>query len=175
MKKARSKYSNPDFQFVRFTLSGNEFGVDVAAVREIIKYRAPEVGGPHFAEGFIRVRSILVPVIDLRKRFSLPLSSPESSMIIISSVDSLIAGLIVDAISDITPGARDFALKPAGTGAPWDNMVEAEVESEGCHVLILNADCLLTPEEKAALAGPLTPGEADWLKAEMSLKKPGFI
>ena len=176
MKKARSKYSNPDFQFVRFTLSGNEFGVDVAAVRAIIKYRAPETGEyPPFTEGFIRIRSILVPVIDLRKRFSLPPSPLESSMIIISSVDSLIAGLIVDSISDITPGARDFALKPAGTGAPWDNMVEAEVESEGCHVLILNADCLLTPEEKAALAGPLTPGEADRLKAEMSLKKPGFV
>lgn len=176
MKKARSKYSNPDFQFIRFTLSGHEFGLDVSAVREIIKYRAPENGEyPPFTEGFIRVRSILVPVIDLKKRFSLPPSPLESSMIIISSVDSLIAGLIVDAISDITPGARDLTSKPAVAGSKWDHLVEAEVEFEGSRVLILSAESLLTPEEKAALSGPLTLKESDRLKAEMSLKKPGFV
>jgi purine-binding chemotaxis protein CheW len=176
MKKARSKYSNPDFQFVRFRLAGHEFGLDVSAVREIIKYKTPETGGhPPFAEGFVRIRSMLVPVIDLKKRFSLPPSTPESLMIIIASVDSIITGLIVDAISDITPGVRDFTLKPAGAGFPWDALVEAEVESEGAHVLVLNADSLLTKEEKAALSGPLTPKEAEALKAEMSLKKSGFM
>jgi purine-binding chemotaxis protein CheW len=176
MKKARSKYSSPDFQFIRFRLSGHEFGLDVSAVREIIKYRAPEVGEyPSFTEGFIRVRSILVPVIDLKKKFSLPPSPLESSMIIVSSVDSLIAGLIVDAISDITPGARDLTSKPTAAGFPWDHLVDAEVESEGSRVLILNAESILTPEEKAALSGPLALKETDRLKAEMSLKKPGFV
>lgn len=176
MKKARSKYSNPDFQFVRFTLSGHEFGLDVSAIREIIRYRALEAGDrPPFVEGFIRVRSMLVPVIDLRKRFSLPSESHESSMIIISSVDSLIAGLIVDAIADITPGARDFTLKHSVTGSPWDHLVEAEMESEGSHVLILNVDLLFTPEEKAAFSGPLATRQTDRLRAEMGLKKPGFM
>jgi len=175
MKKARSKYSNRDFQFVRFTLSGHEFGLDVASVREIIRYRPPETGcQPPFAEGYIRIRSMMVPVIDLGKRFSLPPSGSESSMIIISSVDSLIAGLIVDSISDITPGAKD-ALKPPSGGFPWDDMVECEVDSDGCRVKILDAALLLTPEERAALAGPLPPDEAQRLKAEMSLKKPGFM
>ncbi|MBI2400564.1 MAG: hypothetical protein HYV23_05860 [Deltaproteobacteria bacterium] len=96
-------------------------------------------------------------------------------MIIISSIDSLIAGLIVDAISDITPGARDFTSRPPGAGSKWDHMVEAEFESEGSRVLILNAELLLTPEEKAALSGPLSLKETDRLKAEMSLKKPGFV
>lgn len=176
MNKQRSKYSSPDFQFIRFTLCGHEFGLDVSAVREIIKYRAPETGErPPFTEGFLRVRSILVPVIDLRKRFFLPASPLESSMIIISSIDSLIAGLIVDAVSDITPGARDFTSKPSATGFPWDHLVDAEVEFEGLRVLILKAESILTPEEKAALSGPLTLKETDRLKAEMSLKKPGFV
>lgn len=176
MKKARSKYSSPEFQFIRFRLSDHEFGLDVSAVREIIKYRAPETGEyPPFIEGVIRVRSILVPVIDLRKRFSLPPSSLESSMIIVSSVDSLIAGLIVDAISDITPGTRDLTSKPLAIGSKWDHMVEAEVEFEGSRVFILNAESILAPEEKAALSGPLALKEADRLKAEMSLKKPGFV
>ncbi len=176
-KNARSKYSSSDFQFVRFTLAGHEFGLDVASVREIIKYRPLETGcQPPFAEGFIKIRSIMVPVIDLGKRFSLPPARRESAMIIISSVDSLIAGLIVDSISDITPGARDLALKTASCGGfPWDNMVESEVDLEGCQVKILNAALLFTPEERSALNGPLPTKETDRLKAEMSLKKPGFM
>lgn len=159
MKKIRSKYSNPDFQFIRFSLAGHEFGLDVSAVREIIKYRAPAPGASlSFAEGYIRVRSMLVPVIDLKKRFSLPHNPNESSMIIIGLIDSLITGLIVDRISDITLGARDFTLSPGKTGFPWDHLVEAEVESDGAQILILNADGLLTPEEKAALSSPLEPG-----------------
>lgn len=176
MKKARSKYSNPDFQFIRFRLSCHEFGLDVSAVKEIIKYRATETGEhPPFTEGFIRIRSILVPVIDLRKRFSLPLLPLESSMIIVSSIDSLIVGLIVDSIADITPGARDLTSRPAAAGSNWDHIVEAEVELDGSRVLILKAESILTPEEKAALSGPLTLKETDRLKAEMSLKKPEFV
>lgn len=176
MKKTRSKYSNPDFQFVRFSLAGHEFGLDVSAVREILKYRAPAPGrNLPFAEGYIRVRSMLVPVIDLKKRFSLPHTTIESSMIIIGLIDSIIAGLIVDRISDITLGAKDFTLSPGKTGFPWDHLVEAEVESEGSHVLILNADGLLTPEEKAALSSPLESGGQGQPGPEMVLKKPDLL
>ena len=176
MKKIRSKYSNPDFQFVRFSLAGHEFGLDVSAVREIVKYRAPVPGAAlPFAEGYISVRSMQVPVIDLRKRFSLPHTSLESPMIIIGLIDSLITGLIVDAISDVALGAKEYTLSPGGQGFPWDRLVEAEVDSEGAHVLILNADGLLTPEEKTALARPLKQGSHDFTGAEMGLKKPDVI
>jgi len=173
MKKIRSKYSSPDFQFVRFTLAGHEFGLDVVSVREILKYRAPVQGAPlPFIEGYIGIRSMLVPVIDLKKRFSLPGEPLESSMIIVGLIDSLIAGLIVDSISDITLGAKDFTLSPGGRGFSWDRIVDAEVESEGAHVLILNADSLLTPEEKSALSSPLDlPGLASPV-GDMGLKKP---
>lgn len=176
MKKIRSKYSNPDFQFVRFSLAGHEFGLDVASVREIIRYRAPVQGVPlPFIEGYIAVRSMQVPVIDLKKRFSLPDASFKSSMIIIGLIDSLIAGLIVDSICDITLGAKDFKLSPGGCGFSWDHLVEAEVDSEGAHVLILNADALLTPEEKSALSSPLDlPGQAG-PGVDRGLKKPGVI
>lgn len=176
MKTVRSKYDNPDFQFIRFNLAGHEFGLDVSSVKEIIRYKTPENDCcPPFTEGAIRVRSMLVPVLDLRKRFCLSGDEPQSPMIIIASIDFLIAGLIVDAISDITLGVKEFTLKPEGEGGAWDHMVEARVESQGGPVLILNTSELLTQEEKKALSGPLGCAEADSLKAELGLKKPGFI
>lgn len=176
MKKIRSKYSNPDFQFVRFSLAGHEFGLDVASVKEIIRYRSPEQGGcPPFAEGTVRVRSMIVPVIDLGKRFGLSAVSSKSSMILITSIDSIIAGLIVDGISDVALGAREFTLKPEGEGHPWDAVVEARVEAETGPIFILCAQELLTNEEKQALSGPLGCADIDRLKAELGLKKPGFM
>lgn len=176
MKKIRSKYSNPDFQFVRFSLAGLEFGFDVSSVKEIIKYKTPEQGNcPEFAEGVVKVRSMSVPLVDLRKRFGLSGTPAKSPMIIIASLNSLIAGLIVDAISDITLGAKEFTLRPDGEGRPWDHIVEARVEAETGPVLILSTSELLRPEEKSTLSGPLGLEESDRIKAELSLKKPGFM
>lgn len=176
MRKIRSKYSNPDYQFVRFNLAGLEFGLDVSSVKEILKFKAPEEGCcPEFAEGVVKVRSMSVPLIDLRKRFGMSGEPAKSPMIIIASIDSLIAGLIVDSISDVTLGAKEFTLRPEGEGRPWDNAVEARVEAETGPVLILSTSELLRPEEKNALSGPLGLGEADRIKAELSLKKPGFM
>lgn len=176
MKRIRSKYSNPDFQFVRFTLAGHEFGLDVSSVREIIRYVSPQQGHwPAFAEGAVKVRSMLVPVIDLKKRFLLSGGQAKSPKIIIVSIDSFIAGLVVDAVSDITLGAKEFTLKPEGEGAPWDPLVEARLEAESGPVLIITVSELLSPEEKAALARPAGPSGEDGPHAGLGLKKPGFM
>lgn len=161
MSRTRSKYSNPDFQFVRFSLGGLDFGLDISSVREIIRYTAlVSAECPPFAVGAVRVRSMLIPVIDLASRFSLSSPDAKTSMIIIVSIDSLIAGLMVDAVSDIALGAMDFTLRPEGQGRPWDKMVEARVEADSGPVLILSAAELLTPDEKAMLAAPSAPDGA---------------
>lgn len=176
MKKIRSRYSSPDFQFVRFSLAGHEFGLDVSSVKEIIRYTAPQPGQcPAFAEGLVKVRSMLVPVIDLKKRFLMPECELKSTKIIIASIDSIIAGLMVDAVSDITLGAKEFTLKPEGEGAPWDALVEARVEAESGPVLILSASGILTAEEKTALSEPAAPSGTGMQNAGLGLKKPGFM
>src|SRR4030065_1769657 len=106
MKTARSKYAHPDFQFVRFRLSSFEFGIDIRNLKEIIRYRevtaAP--GMPSFIEGFIRLRSMVVPVIDLRKRYALDPVVAEPVRIIITLLNGDIAGLVVGEGGDITAG-----------------------------------------------------------------------
>ena len=61
-------------QLVVFDLNEEAYGVDISAVREIIRMqeitrvpRAPEV-----IEGVINLRCKVIPVVDLRKRFSMP-------------------------------------------------------------------------------------------------------
>ena len=61
-------------QFVVFDLNEEAYGVDIGAVREIIRMqeitRVPRA--PRFIEGVINLRGKVIPVVDLRQRFSMP-------------------------------------------------------------------------------------------------------
>ncbi|MEK6755790.1 MAG: chemotaxis protein CheW, partial [Bacteroidota bacterium] len=60
-------------QFVTFRLGAEEYGIDIARVREIIRIQSvthlPDL--PPFIEGVINLRGHVIPIIDLRKRFGL--------------------------------------------------------------------------------------------------------
>ena len=60
-------------QLVIFDLADEHYGVDIAAVEGIIKMQAITAvpHAPDFVEGVTNLRGEVLPVIDLRKRFSL--------------------------------------------------------------------------------------------------------
>lgn len=157
MDKIRSKYTHPDFQFVRFRLSNVEFGLEIRSVKEIIRPRElakpPEC--PYFIEGFLNLRSISIPVMDLRKRFSLAPVFNDATRIIIASIDGRITGLIVDEVNDITMGGKEVSLKPQSIKHPWDGCIDGVVETGKLSMLIINPSGLLTDAEKDFLDTPL--------------------
>lgn len=158
--KPKSKYSQSDFQFVRFSLSSREFGLDVRDVKEIIRLRDMErpAGTPPFVEGFVRLRTILVPLIDLRKRFSLPAPLDDDTRVIICLVDARIAGLVADRVTDIAADGHEAGSKPVE--GPWVGCVEAVIDTSEGPVMILGLRNLLSDEEKGFLSEPVW-GKAD--------------
>ena len=60
-------------QLVVFDLAGENYGVDINTVREIIRMQqvthVPDA--PEYVEGVMNLRGSVIPVIDLRKRFGL--------------------------------------------------------------------------------------------------------
>ncbi len=156
MKKVRSKYTQPDFQFIRFRLGSREFGLDVVCVKEIMRLRSAEKDSlaPPFVSGFMKVRSMTIPLIDLRQRFAFPLDITENSRVIIASIETFIVGLIVDEVSDIALGAKEVTLKPEHMGEVWDHCLDAMVDTGAGKVLILEPSRLLGDEEKRALSCP---------------------
>lgn len=174
MRSIRSKYTHPDFQFVRFRLSSFEFGIDIKNLKEIIRWRAvtEAPGTPSFIEGFIRLRSMSVPVIDLRKRFSLDPGTAEPARIMITLLDGHIAGLVVDEVADITAGGKELKLKCEGPEArgghearPWDGCIEAVLEADGKSVSIIRLPELLSKEELRFFDAPVPEGEPLPLRA----------
>ena len=95
-----------DFKIVSFTLAGKEYGIDIMKVKEIRKAgnftKVPNT--PSFVRGVDNLRGEIIPIIDLRVMFHLPLGDKEPGNlenIIILKVDELILGVIVDSIEKV--------------------------------------------------------------------------
>jgi len=89
-------------QYVVFKIDKEEFGIDIMKVKEIIPYREPTriPNCPEFIEGVLNYRGNVIPLINLKKRFSMGETelTKETRIIVISLNDREI-GFIVDEAS----------------------------------------------------------------------------
>jgi len=91
-------------QVVSFHLGSEEYGVDISQVQEIIRMveitHVPRA--PHFMEGVINLRGQLIPIIDLRTRFSMQRAEhTKSTRIVVTEIGSKRVGIVVDSVSEV--------------------------------------------------------------------------
>jgi purine-binding chemotaxis protein CheW len=106
-------------EIVAFTAGGQEFGVDVMAVREIRGWtpETPLPQAPPNVRGVINLRGAILPIIDLSARLGLMPSTPDARhVIIVLAQGARLIGILVDAVGGIIP-IDDGALRDsAGVG-----------------------------------------------------------
>ncbi len=93
-----------EHQLVVFNLSNEDYGVDIAAVDGIVKMQTitSVPHAPDFVEGITNLRGEILPVIDLRKRFGLPVEEvTKDTRIVNVNVGNVKIGMIVDAVSQV--------------------------------------------------------------------------
>ena len=91
-------------QFVTFSIDDEEFGIEILKVQEIIGYTKPThvPNTPEFISGVINLRGLIIPVIDLRKKFSMPCKEYDKfTVIVVIEVATKTMGIIVDSVSDV--------------------------------------------------------------------------
>ncbi|NVN89743.1 MAG: purine-binding chemotaxis protein CheW [Desulfuromonadales bacterium] len=91
-------------QLVSFELGGEEYGVDVLTVREIIRMPSiTKMPNTHdYVGGIINLRGTVVPIISLRKRFGLCESECDNnSRILVMEVGNGMTGFVVDSVSEV--------------------------------------------------------------------------
>ncbi len=98
------KEGKKEYQLVVFALGAEEFGVDIAQIREIVRLvqitYIPKA--PVFIEGVVNLRGQVVAVIDLAKRLGV-VSKPrgESTRIVILELGENVVGMVVDSVSEV--------------------------------------------------------------------------
>ncbi|MEN9596484.1 MAG: hypothetical protein RL236_918 [Pseudomonadota bacterium] len=152
---ARTKKSDTTIiQYLSFVLGKEEYAVDILRVQEIRSWepvsRVPNV--PIYEKGVVNLRGAIVPIIDLRERFSLSKAeyTPLTVVVVLqtgSGNHTRIMGVVVDSVSDVISverveiqGAPDFGTKVS------NEFINGLVSVNERMVMLLDVDKLLTLE-----------------------------
>jgi purine-binding chemotaxis protein CheW len=99
---------NGDGKYLTFTLAGEEYGISILKVKEIIRLMVitmvPQT--PGYVKGVINLRGKVIPVVDLRLKFEMPaMDYTERTCIIVVEIRkdaaSILIGIVVDAVSEV--------------------------------------------------------------------------
>ena len=149
-------------QLVVFDLSSEAYGVDIGAVREIIRLqditKVPRT--PEFVEGVINLRGKVIPVVDLRKRFGLPAEKEsKENRIVVVDIGAQDIGVVVDAVTEVLRIATESVEPPASVITTADSeylLGIAKLDSR--LIILLDLERVLTEAEHSSLLemGPTT-------------------
>jgi len=92
------------YHLVTFRLGKEEYGVEIESVQEIIRASdiTPVPGAPDHVRGVINLRGKIIPVVDLRTRFSLPVTTAtDTQRIIVIECGPKRIGMLVDGVSQV--------------------------------------------------------------------------
>lgn len=140
-------------RYISFQVGEGRFAIGLPAVIQVLPFEnvTPVPLAPQFVEGIINLGGEVVPVINLRTRFSLPPLSPgPRHRVIIARRAGGMYGLLVDKVREIFELERT-SIAPAASGVPGlkAEMLEGVAQVGEGLLFILDVQRLLAPESPA--------------------------
>jgi len=147
-------------QLVTFQLGEELYGVNIMDVKEIVRVQTirPIPNAPTYVEGIFNLRSEIIPIINLHKRFHLRklITSEEDELLsgfVILDIDGMKLGIIIDRISRVVTVGKDQIQPPpqmfSGIGAEY---IEGVVRQENGYLILLEIRDLFNPKELQKIA-----------------------
>ncbi len=144
-------------QYLTFKLADEVFALDISKVREVLDFttitKVPRT--PEFMRGVINLRGTVVPVVDLRLKFSMSRTEKTvNTCIIITEVtvngETTVLGALADSVQevmDLGPGQIESAPK-IGT-AVYHDFIKGMGRYNEQFIIILDADKVFSADELA--------------------------
>ena len=142
-------------EYLTFTLGSEEYAIDILRVQEIRGYDQVTAiaNSPTFIKGVINLRGAIVPIIDLRIKFNLPVVTYDQfTVVIILNVMKRIIGVVVDSVSDVIALAHGAIKPPPEFGSTFNTeylMGLATVEER--MLILVDIERLMSSGEMALL------------------------
>lgn len=130
MTEVEAEQTDLPMELLSFRIGEQEYCVDIMAVREIRGWTkaTPLPYSPPHVKGVINLRGTVLPVIDLSARLGMgPVAEQERNVIVVVSVNNQMAGLLVNAVSDILSIPREEFQSPPDLGG--DNAINKCIEA----------------------------------------------
>ncbi len=142
-------------QYLTFRLGEEIFGLDVGKVREILDMttitKIPRT--PEFLRGVINLRGNVVPVVDMRLKFSLPaVENTVDTCIVVTEValegETTVLGALVDSVQEVfelEPGQIEPAPR-IGTRLKTE-FIQGMGKRDGKFIMLLDVDKVFSSDE----------------------------
>jgi purine-binding chemotaxis protein CheW len=153
LQEQKERAENVDFKMVTFSLAGKDYGVDIMNVKEIAKADkftyVPNAAS--FVRGVYNLRGDIIPIIDLRHFFHLPVETKDVSLenMLILHINDQVYGTIVDKIDKVV-GINHETIQPPHPifGDINIKFISGVVEKQGDLYIILDVVRIFTVTEE---------------------------
>ncbi len=143
--------SGEKLELISFRIEGQEFCLDIMAVREIRGWTVATAlpHSPSYVRGVINLRGAVLPILDLKARLGLGVAEPTArSVIIVAHIGNRLVGLLVDAVSEILAAERSTVQPTPNVGCDTVNrFVRGIIALEGRMISWLAIEEIL-PEQR---------------------------
>ena len=160
---------NTSIQLVTFQLGEELYGVDIMDVKEIVKVRKvrPIPIAPYYVEGIFNLRSEIIPVINLHKRFQikkLAVDDGDEGLeggFIILNIDDNKIGIIIDKIARVvTINTEDIKAPPQMISGIGTEYIRGVIRQDDKYLIMLDIRRLFNAKELQKIISPEDEGEA---------------
>jgi len=138
-------------EFLAFTLSQEEYGIDIQKVQELRGYDTVTriANAPEFIKGVVNLRGIIVPIVDMRIKFNLGTPTYDQfTVVIILNIGHRVMGMVVDSVSDVITLTPEQVKPAPEMGSTLNTSHLIGLGSLGNRMLILmDIDKLMTSTE----------------------------
>lgn len=142
-------------KYLTFTLADETYGVGILKVKEIIGMMpvtsVPRT--PEFVKGVINLRGKVIPIIDLRLKFSMEaIDYTDRTCIVVVEIDSddnmVLIGIVVDAVSEVLNIKEEEIEETPAFGTKMNTAyILGMAKTDGGVKILLDIDKVLSHEE----------------------------
>ncbi|MGP1451015.1 MAG: chemotaxis protein CheW [Wolinella sp.] len=138
-------------RFLTFFIDDEYYGVEILHVKEIISWvkttKIPKT--PAYVRGVMNLRGNIIPVLDLRLRFSLAPKEPDMhTSIIVVTLDCVSIGLVVDRVAEaISTDEKHLSVTPKFNTKIDSSCISYMIRGDFGIVAILSLEAMFPKEE----------------------------
>ncbi|MDR2258618.1 MAG: chemotaxis protein CheW [Treponema sp.] len=166
LQEQKERADTVDFKMITFSLAGKDYGVDIMNVKEIAKADkftyVPNAAS--FVRGVYNLRGDIIPIIDLRTFFHLPMDKKADGQenMLILRIEDRVYGTIVDKIDKVV-GINSETIQPPHPifGDINIKFISGVVEKEGDLYIILDVVRIFSQNEEDKNKPRMAEGTGD--------------
>ncbi|MBU5314685.1 chemotaxis protein CheW [Clostridium bornimense] len=149
--------SSKEMKILIFLINDEYFGIDIMEVERILSFspltEIPD--SPNFVEGVINYEGSILPIINLKKKFSMKNlvgNNEDETKIIVSKQEQCKYGVMVDLVSEVKDISMDIVEEtPEIVKGISERYIKGLIKLDDRIVILLNLCTILTDDEKKLL------------------------